>query len=173
MSIAWYIRRSSTSLLTVQDSNMQLFAFIKGTDLNISNGSVTGFKGGKGWEQLYRPEIHDNRDCNALESTLHSPYYDISTSITNTNGMQAVKPAIEFRTSRMQIFIFCVFNATTSTENIVNGKYIYGAGVDGGSWAPSVSGNTVTVPSRCGLQYGWILHNNSEDDPGGKFGLRY
>lgn len=145
------------------------FAFIKGTDLNISNGSVTGFKG-NGWEQLYRPEIHDNRDCNALESTLHSPYYDISTSITN--GMQAVNPLLSSDQQNADFYILR-FNATTSTYNIqfVNGKYIYGAGVDGGSWAPSVSGNTVTGAIKMDYNTAGYYTTTVTMTPGGKFGF--
>jgi hypothetical protein len=145
------------------------FAFIKGTDLNISNGSVTGFKG-DGWEQLYRPEIHDNRDCNALESTLHSPYYDISTSITN--GMQAVNPLLSSNQQNADFYILR-FNATTSTYNIqfVNGKYIYGAGVDGGSWAPSVSDGTVTGAIKMDYNTAGYYTTTVTMTPGGKFGF--
>jgi hypothetical protein len=147
------------------------FAFIKGTDLNISNGSVTGFKGDKGWEQLYRPEIHDNRDCNALESTLHSPYYDISTSITN--GMQAVNPLLSTDQQKADFYILR-FNATTSTYNIqfVNGKYIYGTGVNGGSWAPSVSDGTVTGAIEMDYNAtGGYYSKTVTMTPGGKFGF--
>lgn len=150
------------------------FSFVRGTDLTIAtDGTVTAFANGTttGWNQLYRPEIHDNRDCNALEGTLYSPYYDISN--TAGNEMQSVNPLLSTEQSNADFYILR-FNATTSTYNIqfVNGKYIYGAGVSGGSWTPVVSNGSVTGAIKMDyMMDGGYYTKEVTMTPGGKFGF--
>jgi len=101
------------------------FGFVNGTDKANWTGATTD------WDKVYRPEIHDNRDCDAMESTLFSYYYDVNQNGDQNQNM-AVNPILNENQQKANYYILRL-NVTTSTYCIyfVNGMYIAGDAVDG------------------------------------------
>lgn len=139
------------------------FAFLKGADYDSWTGSSTD------WDKLYRPEIHDNRDCSDDESTLHSVYYDFNDTYGSGEQEQAACPTLIDDQLSADCYIVRL-NVTTGTYNIqfLNGKYIFGPGVtnmsDGGSWTAN---NAIQMTYHDGGYYSADVTMTV----GGKFGF--
>ena len=139
----------------------------------------TTYKGTGAWDFVWRPEIFDNRDCNALSGALYQPGNDLSTVTGTTesgasyftdknnnpkdfkisddnrgkNQKQSINPLLEDEQKQKYDSYTLSLNVTTGTYNIEFHKAIQIVGpavVSGTNWTVDAQRKYTSNDATCG-----------------------